>query len=91
MPTTVVAKITAAGAVFVGRFAAETLGDYAAGPSHVLPTDGAARTLGGITTASFMTSMSVQSVTEAAAAQLAPSPPAWRGWKGWRRTPAPPI
>lgn len=65
-------RITAAGAVFVGPFAAETLGDYAAGPSHVLPTDGAARTLGGITTASFMTSMSVQSVTEAGAGELAP-------------------
>ena len=67
-----VERITAAGAVFVGPWAAETLGDYAAGPSHVLPTDGAARTLGGITTASFMTSMSVQSVTEAGARQLAP-------------------
>lgn len=65
-------KITAAGAVFVGRWAAETLGDYAAGPSHVLPTDGGARTLGGITTASFMTIMSVQTVTQAGAAALAP-------------------
>ncbi len=65
-------RITAAGAVFVGPFAAETLGDYAAGPSHVLPTDGAARTLGGITTAGFMTSMSVQSVTGPGANALAP-------------------
>lgn len=65
-------RITAAGAVFVGPYAAETLGDYAAGPSHVLPTDGAARTLGGITTASFMTSMSIQCVTAAGAAALAP-------------------
>jgi histidinol dehydrogenase len=64
--------IKAAGAVFVGPFAAETLGDYAAGPSHVLPTDGGARTLGGITTASFMTSMSIQSVTAEGAAALAP-------------------
>ena len=67
-----VERITAAGAVFVGRFAAETLGDYAAGPSHVLPTDGGARTLGGITTSSFMTTMSVQTVTEGGAAVLAP-------------------
>ena len=69
---TLVDQITAAGAVFVGRFAAETLGDYAAGPSHVLPTDGGAHTLGGITTASFMTSMSVQTVTEAGAERLGP-------------------
>jgi len=67
-----VASIRAAGAVFVGRNAAETLGDYAAGPSHVLPTDGGARTLGGITTASFMTSMSVQTVSDKGAAALAP-------------------
>jgi len=67
-----VAAITAAGAVFVGRNAAETLGDYAAGPSHVLPTDGGARTLGGITTASFMTSMSVQTVSDEGARVLAP-------------------
>jgi histidinol dehydrogenase len=67
-----VPSIRAAGAVFVGRWAAETLGDYAAGPSHVLPTDGGARTLGGITTASFMTSMSVQTVTEAGAERLGP-------------------
>ena len=67
-----VPSIRAAGAVFVGRWAAETLGDYAAGPSHVLPTDGGARTLGGITTSSFMTSMSVQTVTEAGAERLGP-------------------
>ena len=65
-------QIQAAGAIFVGRWAAETLGDYAAGPSHVLPTDGGARTLGGVATASFMTSMSVQTVTETGAARLAP-------------------
>lgn len=67
-----VERIKAAGAVFVGRWAGETLGDYAAGPSHVLPTDGAARTLGGVTTASFMTTMSVQTATQAGAAALAP-------------------
>ncbi len=65
-------QINAAGAIFVGTYAAETLGDYAAGPSHVLPTDGGARTLGGITTASFMTSMSVQTVSQKGAAALAP-------------------
>ena len=67
-----VGAISAAGAVFVGRFAAETLGDYAAGPSHVLPTDGGARTLGGVTTSSFMTTMSVQMVDRSGARQLAP-------------------
>lgn len=71
-PEAMLPAVKAAGAVFVGRFAAETLGDYAAGPSHVLPTDGGARTLGGVTTSSFMTTMSVQLVSEAGARALAP-------------------
>lgn len=71
-PGELVERITAAGAVFVGETASETLGDYAAGPSHVLPTDGAARAMGGLTTASFMTSMSVQTATTNGAAGLAP-------------------
>jgi len=36
-------QVTAAGAVFVGHEACEALGDYLAGPSHVLPTGGSAR------------------------------------------------
>lgn len=38
-----VSKIRNAGAIFIGRFAAEALGDYVAGPNHVLPTAGTAR------------------------------------------------
>lgn len=38
-----VAKITHAGAIFVGRYTSEALGDYCAGPNHVLPTSGSAR------------------------------------------------
>jgi histidinol dehydrogenase len=37
------ALVTSAGAVFVGHEACEALGDYFAGPSHVLPTGGSAR------------------------------------------------
>ncbi len=36
-------KIRHAGAIFMGRYAAEALGDYCAGPNHVLPTSGTAR------------------------------------------------
>jgi histidinol dehydrogenase len=59
------------GAVFVGAFSAETFGDYVAGPSHVLPTDGAARTWGGVTTASFMKPISVQQLDGDGARKLA--------------------
>jgi histidinol dehydrogenase len=37
------AKIRHAGAIFIGRYASEALGDYCAGPNHVLPTSGTAR------------------------------------------------
>lgn len=42
-PQAVVGKIRHAGAIFMGRYTAEALGDYCAGPNHVLPTSGTAR------------------------------------------------
>jgi histidinol dehydrogenase len=36
-------KVRHAGAIFMGRFTAEAVGDYCAGPNHVLPTSGTAR------------------------------------------------
>ena len=65
------AKVRNAGAVFVGYAAAETVGDYLAGSSHVLPTDGAARAWSGVSVYSFMKSISVQSLTREAAARVA--------------------
>ncbi len=62
-----------AGAVFVGGASAETFGDYLAGPSHVLPTDGAARAFGGVTVQSFMKPVSVQTLSADAARALAPA------------------
>ena len=42
-PEALLEKIDHAGAIFLGRYSAEALGDYCAGPSHVLPTSGTAR------------------------------------------------
>lgn len=64
-------KVRNAGAVFAGSLAAETFGDYLAGSSHVLPTDGAARAWSGVSVHSFMKAMSVQTVTAEAARQIA--------------------
>ncbi len=64
-------QIENAGAIFTGGYSAEAFGDYICGPSHVLPTDGAARAHGGVTTASFMKSVSVQRISKAGAASLA--------------------
>lgn len=47
-------RITNAGAVLVGDHTPAAAGDYAAGPSHVLPTGGSARFAGGLSTRSFM-------------------------------------
>ena len=60
-----------AGAVFAGPLAAETFGDYLAGSSHVLPTDGAARAWGGVSVHTFMKAMSVQTATSEAARRIA--------------------
>jgi histidinol dehydrogenase len=60
-----------AGAVFAGDMAAESFGDYLAGSSHVLPTDGAARAYGGISCHSFLKAMTVQSLDPEAARHLA--------------------
>jgi histidinol dehydrogenase len=66
-----VAAVSSAGAIFAGHQAAETFGDYLAGSSHVLPTDGAARFTGGVSTLSFMKAITVQSVSPDAARALA--------------------
>jgi histidinol dehydrogenase len=70
-PEPVLANLNNAGAVFVGRHSAETFGDYICGPSHVLPTDGAARNWSGLGVASFMKSFVVQQLSEQGARALA--------------------
>ncbi|MEO6113990.1 MAG: histidinol dehydrogenase [Sphingomicrobium sp.] len=63
-----------AGAIFAGHNSAETFGDYLAGSSHVLPTDGAARFTGGVSTLTFMKATTVQRVSaETAQAIAAPA------------------
>jgi len=69
-PEPLVAAIRNAGAIFAGSLAAETFGDYLAGSSHVLPTDGAARAWGGVSVYTFLKAMSVQTVTEEGARQV---------------------
>ena len=55
-------KLSAAGTVFVGPWAAQPLGDYASGSNHVLPTGGWARRRGGLSTADFVKCISVQAI-----------------------------
>ncbi|HEY1187034.1 MAG TPA: histidinol dehydrogenase [Gemmata sp.] len=52
-PDAILEDIDSAGAVFLGPFTPVAVGDYAAGPSHVLPTGGTARFASGLTTNDF--------------------------------------
>ncbi len=63
--------ITNAGSVFVGDASSQVFGDYVSGPNHVLPTAGAARFRGGLSTLDFVKLITVQSATPSAAARLA--------------------
>ena len=64
-PRTWLRKVRCAGAVFVGPWTPECVGDYAAGPSHVLPTGGAAALFSGLTVDDFRRRTSVVSFTSA--------------------------
>jgi len=53
-PQAVAERIQSAGAVFLGHWTPESLGDYLAGPSHVLPTGGTARFFSGLSAMDFV-------------------------------------
>jgi len=52
-------RVTCAGAIFLGLWTPEPIGDFVAGPSHVLPTGGSARCFSGLTVEHFFRRMSV--------------------------------
>lgn len=53
-PETLIRKIRHAGAIFIGPYSPAAVGDYAAGPSHVLPTGGTARFFSGLGVRDFL-------------------------------------
>jgi histidinol dehydrogenase len=64
-------KISAAGTIFVGPWAAQPFGDYASGSNHVLPTGGWARRRGGLSAADFVKCISVQTISRKGFRRLA--------------------
>jgi len=56
------ARFNTAGTIFVGRWSAQASGDYVTGSNHVLPTGGAGRFRGGLSSADFMRTFTVQTV-----------------------------
>jgi histidinol dehydrogenase len=65
-----VAKIRHAGAIFIGPYTSESLGDYCAGPNHVLPTSGSARFSSPLGVYDFQKRSSLIRVSQAAAKTL---------------------
>jgi histidinol dehydrogenase len=63
-PEEMLGKIRNAGAVFLGPFSPVALGDYVAGPSHVLPTGATARFASGLSANDFLRSHSVINFTQ---------------------------
>jgi histidinol dehydrogenase len=69
-PQTVLPKIGSAGAIFLGRWSSEAIGDYCAGPNHVLPTAGTARFSSPLGVYDFQKRTSVIEVSERSASTL---------------------
>jgi len=70
-PEATLARIDNAGAVFLGPWSPVAVGDYAAGPSHVLPTGGTARFASGLSANDFLRRSSVLSFTREGLAAMA--------------------
>ncbi|MCC6624236.1 MAG: histidinol dehydrogenase [Deltaproteobacteria bacterium] len=68
-PWEVAPRLTHYGGLFVGAGAAEVLGDYGAGPNHVLPTGGTARHTGGLSVMTFLRVRTWLEVTDREAAR----------------------
>jgi histidinol dehydrogenase len=71
-PAPLVEKIRHAGAIFVGHYASESLGDYCAGPNHVLPTSRSARFSSPLGVYDFQKRSSLIEVSQAGAQTLGP-------------------
>ena len=65
-------QIKNAGTVLLGQNSPESAGDYASGPSHVLPTLGGARLRGGLSAADFVKVIAIQELSPSALQELAP-------------------
>jgi len=71
-PREFAAKVRHAGAIFVGPWASEALGDYAAGPNHTLPTSGSARFSSPLSVLDFLKFTNIIEYDRRASVELAP-------------------
>jgi len=66
-------KLTDAGSIFLGRYTPESVGDYASGTNHVLPTYGYAKMYGGVSLDTFVKKITVQELSYEGLQNLGPS------------------
>jgi len=71
-PEALLARVRHAGAIFLGRYTPEAMGDYIAGPNHVLPTARTARFSSGLSVLDFLKRTTLLSCTPGAIAALGP-------------------
>ena len=62
-----------AGSIFIGKFSPEAIGDYLAGPNHVLPTSGSARFSSGLSVNDFLKRHSLIKITKSGIERLGAS------------------
>jgi histidinol dehydrogenase len=71
-PEDMLSRVQNAGAIFLGHYTPVALGDYVAGPSHVLPTGGTARFANGLCASDFLKRSSVIAYDEVSLQSAAP-------------------
>lgn len=71
-PRDLLPSIQHAGSVFVGQYSPESMGDYASGTNHVLPTYGYAKTVSSLGLADFSKRMTIQEISEEGLKDLGP-------------------
>lgn len=64
-------KVINAGSIFLGNYSPESVGDYASGTNHTLPTNGFAKAYSGVSVDSFVKKITVQQLSEAGLANIA--------------------
>ncbi|MBT6865496.1 MAG: histidinol dehydrogenase, partial [Planktomarina temperata] len=72
-PEPLAEAVTNAGAIFMGRFTPEAVGDYVAGPNHVLPTNRSARFSSGLGVNDFVKRTTLTKMTPASLAAIGPA------------------
>jgi histidinol dehydrogenase len=72
-PHAIAGKIINAGSIFIGHLSPESVGDYASGTNHTLPTNGYARMYSGVSVDSFVKKITFQELTPEGLAAIAPT------------------